>query len=530
LTRPASGRGAGAPIAVQIVIFLIGALMAAQLVNLVIVLLAPPPPTPVYQLGEISAALQGRAVQTRFGRPLLRTVGAEPEQPPLFRLGALIADLRGRPPARAGAGPAPGPWRVGGARGRRMAMNRRELAQLLGLPESQVRLWIAEGPRWTVAMRGRGPGRPPLGMGPPGPGALGPDGPPPPVSGAPPAGPPPEPDASEAGGPPPRFSWARLDPSQRPIIGEFLAAVQQPDGTWVTVRPQPESFPNGWQGRIILWFVGWLAVFSLAGFLFARRMTAPIGDFARAAEQLGRDPQGPPLALSGPAELGVAARAFNEMQVRIKRYVDDRTAMVGAISHDLRTPLTRIRFKVEGADPALRGAVLSDVEQMEAMISAVLVFIRDANAPAHRERLDLLSLLECEVDAAALVGAGVVMEDAAPVIVSADPVALQRLFGNLIDNAVKYGGGARVSLGVEEGEAVVRVTDEGPGLSPDELRQAFDPFYRAEPSRNRDSGGVGLGLAVARSIARGHGGEVTLEPQAKGLAAVVRLPLPLTGG
>jgi len=218
------------------------------------------------------------------------------------------------------------------------------------------------------------------------------------------------------------------------------------------------------------------------------------------------------------------------MQVRIKRYVDDRTAMVGAISHDLRTPLTRIRFKVEGADPALRGAVLSDVEQMEAMISAVLVFIRDANAPAHRERLDLLSLLECEVDAAALVGAGVVMEDAAPVIVSADPVALQRLFGNLIDNAVKYGGGARVSLGVEEGEAVVRVTDEGPGLSPDELRQAFDPFYRAEPSRNRDSGGVGLGLAVARSIARGHGGEVTLEPQAKGLAAVVRLPLPLTGG
>ncbi|MDR3508791.1 MAG: HAMP domain-containing sensor histidine kinase, partial [Caulobacteraceae bacterium] len=204
----------------------------------------------------------------------------------------------------------------------------------------------------------------------------------------------------------------------------------------------------------------------------------------------------------------------------------DRTAMVGAISHDLRTPLTRIRFKMEAADPALRDAVITDVAQMEAMISAVLVFIRDANAPARRERLDLLSLLECEVDAAALIGADVTMEPGQTVTIAADPVGLKRLFGNLIDNAVKYAGGARVKLRVEGDEAVIEVADEGPGLPETELQQVFEPFHRAEPSRNPESGGVGLGLSVARSIARAHGGDIVLSPGVKGLTAVVRLPLP----
>jgi len=500
--------GRGAPIAVQIVVFLIAGLMLAQAVNLAIVLLAPPPTPPIYQLGEVAAALQGRSLQSRLGRPLIRSVGAEPTQPAMFRLSDLVARLR-RSAARP-EGP-PGPWRQGFGPGRREQLNRRELAQLLGLPETKVRLWLPDAPRWSLSvrpLRRLGPPQSPRGP---------PQGPPPPP---PPSGEPPYPPE------PPRPGWGRLDPGQRPLVGGFVAAAQAPDGQWITVRPQPEPFPNGWQTRIILWFAGWLAVFAVAAWLFARRMTAPISAFARAAEQLGRDPQGPPLALSGPAELGVAARAFNEMQVRIKRYVNDRTAMVGAISHDLRTPLTRIRFKVEGADPALRAAVLADVSQMEAMISAVLVFIRDANAQAQRERLDLLSLLECEVDAAALIGAAVVMDEASPVVVDADALALQRLFGNLIDNAVKYAGGARVSLAVEAGEAVVRVTDEGPGLAAEELERVFDPFYRAERSRNLDSGGVGLGLAVARSIARAHGGELALEPRLVGLAAVVRLPLP----
>ena len=339
----------------------------------------------------------------------------------------------------------------------------------------------------------------------------------PPPDGARPPSPAP-PDMGAMGRP-----WATL--GQRPIFGAFVAAARQPDGTWEIVRPQPEPFPNAWHQRLILWFLGCIVVMAPAAYLFARRVTAPIADFAEAADRLGRDPKAPLIELRGPAELGSAVRAFNDMQVRLKRYVEDRTAMVGAISHDLRTPLTRIRFKMEGASGALRASVIGDVEQMEAMITAVLEFIRDASEPRHRERLDLLSLLECAVDDAALVGLKASLEEGEPAIVNADALGLRRLFDNLIDNAVKYGGCARVSLAQEDGEAVVRIADDGPGLSDADLERVFQPFYRTEPSRNRDSGGIGLGLSVARSVARAHGGDVVLQRGEHGLVAVVRLPL-----
>ncbi|HEY2658608.1 MAG TPA: HAMP domain-containing sensor histidine kinase [Caulobacteraceae bacterium] len=466
------------PIAAQVVALLVAGLVVAQLVNLAVVLLLPPPRPALYHLSDVAAALQGRSLQPRFGRPLLREQASEPPH-----------------------------------EGRGILRSRQDLAQLLDVPPEQVRLGMNEPPLWMAPFRGFTPmGREPRG---PPDGRFGPD-----RAGPDPFGPPREP-------PPPNERMFRFDPGQRPIFGDFVAALQQPSGAWLVVRPQPEPFPNGWQWRIILWFFACVVVFALAGYLFARRMTAPISAFAAAAERLGRDPRGLPMTLSGPAELGAAARAFNEMQVRIKRYVEDRTAMVGAISHDLRTPLTRIRFKVEGAEPGLRASVLTDVAQMEAMISAVLLFIRDANAPAKRERLDLLSLLECEVDGAALSGADVAILDAAPVTIVADPIGLQRLVGNLIDNAVKYGGSARVGLHVEGGEAVIEIADEGPGLPPGEMERVFEPFYRVDPSRNRDSGGIGLGLSVARSIARAHGGDLALVAREAGLMAVVRLPLPV---
>ena len=509
-----SGFGPGSmPIAAQVVALLVAGLVVAQLVNLAVVLLLPPPRPALYHLSDLSAALQGRSLQPGFGRPLIR---AETSAPP--------EDSRG------------------------MQHAREELARLLGVSQDRVRLRMNDPPLWIAPFRGLSPigremhrdeggppnGRPMEDMRPPddhppqgGPGP-GPDGPPPDRS--PPRGSPSPEDMGPNGPPrgfePGHFDPRRFDPGQRPIFGDFVVALQEPSGAWITVRPEPERFPNGWQSRIILWFVACVVVFALAGYLFARRMTAPISAFAAAAERLGRDPRGPPLTLRGPAEIGAAARAFNEMQVRIKRYVEDRTAMVGAISHDLRTPLTRIRFKVESAEPGLRAAVLTDVAQMEAMISAVLLFIRDANAPAKRERLDLLSLLECEVDGAALSGADVTMLDADPVTIVADPIGLQRLVGNLIDNAVKYGGSAQVGLRVEAGEVVIEVADDGPGLPPGDLERVFEPFYRGDPSRNSESGGIGLGLSVARSIALAHGGVLALVAREKGLTAVVRLPLP----
>jgi signal transduction histidine kinase len=309
------------------------------------------------------------------------------------------------------------------------------------------------------------------------------------------------------------------------VFGEFTAALKQPDGRWTIVRSSPEPFPTDWQRRMLLVVLVAFAVVAPLAFLFARRITAPLKRFSEAAERLGRDPQAPPVTLSGPAEIGVAAEAFNNMQARVKRYIDDRTAMVGAISHDLRTPLARIRFKLERAESGLKDSVLGDIAQMEQMIQGVLAFIRDESTPRRREKLDLLSLVECVADDAALVGQDVEIVRSETLQVEGDAVALQRLFVNLVDNAVKYGGQARIGLSREGDLAVVKIADAGPGLSPEDLERAFQPFFRADPSRNVDSGGIGLGLPIARSTARAHGGDVELALGTTGLVARVTLPI-----
>jgi signal transduction histidine kinase len=226
--------------------------------------------------------------------------------------------------------------------------------------------------------------------------------------------------------------------------------------------------------------------------IFARRLSKPFTLFADAAERLGRDPRAPALAIRGSSEIGVAARAFNDMQERLRRYVEDRTAMVGAIAHDLRTPLTRLRFRIENlSDDEQKAKIAADIDQMEEMISAALTFVRDASRPAERAPLELSSLLESLCDEMAETGARTEVEAGEKVVLEGDPMALRRLFTNLLENAVM-----------------------------------FEPFYRREPSRSRQTGGIGLGLAVVRSIARGHGGDVSLVNRSGGgLTARVLLPL-----
>lgn len=314
------------------------------------------------------------------------------------------------------------------------------------------------------------------------------------------------------------------------VEGEFIAALRVAPGRWVTVRPRPEGFPNSWQRRVLLWFALSFAAVAPVGYLLARRLAAPLQHFARAAEVLGRDPTAEVSAREGPAEVGRAARAFNLMQQRLKRYVEDRTAMIGAISHDLRTPLARMRFRLERASPELRAAMSRDIGQMEAMISAVLVFMRDEAVGARRERADLRSILEVVADDAHAEGADVELAPGPTVEVDVDLVAVQRVFENLISNAVKYGGSARARLYVEAGEAVAEITDPGPGLPQDELESVFRPFYRTPEARASDRGGVGLGLTVSRSTIRAHGGELSLANGTVGLVARVRLPLAVAGG
>lgn len=314
--------------------------------------------------------------------------------------------------------------------------------------------------------------------------------------------------------------------AQAPFVeGDFVASLKLPDGRWAVVQPAPPPFLNSWQKRVLLWFAIALGVVLPLGWLFARRLVTPLQSFARAAEQLGREPSAAIVQLDGPAEIGRAAHAFNLMQGRLRAFVDDRTAMVGAISHDLRTPLTRMRFRIEDVgEDEVRDGLLEEVEEMEAMIAQVIEFIRDASTPGARERLDLRTLVDDVVEDARLVGGDVTVEQADRAPVEVDVLGMRRLLDNLLENAVKYGTRARVRLRTEAEDVVAEIIDEGPGLPEDELERVFEPFYRSDEAIASDKKGSGLGLAVCRSIARAHGGDVRLVRGADGFRAEVRLP------
>jgi signal transduction histidine kinase len=204
------------------------------------------------------------------------------------------------------------------------------------------------------------------------------------------------------------------------------------------------------------------------------------------------------------------------MQERLADYVSERTAMIGAIAHDLRTPLARIAFRIEGAPDEMREKVQADIEQMRAMIAATIGFVRGSAHAAERRKLDLAALLETIVAQDRDMGRSIDFEGGAPYWIEGDPVALGRLFQNLIDNGLAYGGSVHISLAAEDGCVVVRVADEGPGLPEELLEKMFEPFERGDPSRNRTTGGVGLGLTIARKIAAEHGAVLTLHNRSGG--------------
>jgi len=322
-----------------------------------------------------------------------------------------------------------------------------------------------------------------------------------------------------------RDANTRLEQDERFVIAPMRVSIPHPDGSWRIVTPEPGLRIDPWQQRAILSFLVTSLVVLGAAYLFSRRLTLPFSQLAEGAERLGRDPGAPPLQISGASEARVAASAFNDMQERLRRYVEDRTAMIGAIAHDLRTPLTRLRFRIEGTNDELKGKMSSDLDQMEAMISATLQFVRDATETSPRTRLELSSLVESLADEMQDTGSDVTMERSDKVVLEGDPVALKRLFTNLLENAVKYGSRARVRVFSQGDNAVVEIDDDGPGVPAAEIERIFEPFYRREPSRNRDTGGIGLGLAVVRTVARAHGGDATLSNRAGGgITARVRLP------
>lgn len=304
----------------------------------------------------------------------------------------------------------------------------------------------------------------------------------------------------------------------------FTAALRLEDGRWAVVAP-PRGLLSPWQARILMGLLITLALLAPLVWIMARRLTRPIRLFADAAQRLGANPEAEPLTPSGPREVRTAMAAFNDMQERIRRHVAERTQTIAAIAHDLRTPLTRLRFRAEQAEPPVRDRMAADIEEMDALIAQALAYARGEEGGQPRSRVNLTRLARETVRDFAETGAAVTMTGRKSVAVTGNPAALRRALANLIDNAVKFAGTARVRMETGDDVVSVLIEDDGAGVSTDQVETLFQPFIRGERSRNRQTGGAGLGLAVARKIARAHGGEVTLHNRPDGgLTATVTLP------
>lgn len=307
---------------------------------------------------------------------------------------------------------------------------------------------------------------------------------------------------------------------------ELDVAIRLPDGATVVFRtdvPRPgPPLPR----RI---FVD-LALLTLALgavlFVMARTITRPLTDLARAADAVGRGERGAPLRERGARELREATRAFNAMQERMHRYLDSRTRVLAAMSHDLRTPLTRLKLRTESLDDDdLRHRFNADLDEMQRMVAGALSLFRGMNQDEPLQSIavdDMLTKLQREF---AELGTSIVVTGDKPEPYLARPTALKRCLTNLLSNAAKYGVNPAVVIEQDANELIIRVLDEGPGIAPEMLEQVFEPFFRLESSRNRDTGGVGLGLSIARDIAQAHGGSLTLRNRLpRGLEAILRLP------
>jgi signal transduction histidine kinase len=277
-----------------------------------------------------------------------------------------------------------------------------------------------------------------------------------------------------------------------------------------------------YRGTIALFLVsiGFLA------YLVARMTTRPLKQLAQAAKDLGNDINHPPLELTGADEIRQASAAFNAMQARIRQYIFQRTQMLAAITHDLQTPLTRMRLRLEKVSEAeLQQRLIGDLSAMQAMVKEGLDLARSMDTTETMQLMDLDSLLDSVCADAADASQHVTLNGSAGMALLGRPLDLRRCLVNLIDNAVKYGHAAKVTVDRINGAARIRIRDAGPGIPDGELARVFDPFYRVETSRSRESGGTGLGLTIARNIAEQHGGSIALANHPDGgLEATLMLP------
>ena len=311
------------------------------------------------------------------------------------------------------------------------------------------------------------------------------------------------------------------------FYNEVFAAMRTGSGDWLIAQTPTRPLITRYQRRLIMTFLLSLLVTLPLAYLFARQLTAPIRRFADAAERVGADNAAPAVPAEGSTELRLAAEALTKMQSRVAETMAERTAMIGAIAHDLRTPLTRIAFRMEAAATPLREAVQADIDQMRAMVEATLGFIRHGNQIGDRAAVDLAGIARRIVADAQAMGLRVTLltPDTTHAAIDGDSLALGRMLQNLVDNALIYAGDAEVRVDRAGETVTLSVSDNGPGLDAGLIDEVFKPFKRGEPSRNRQTGGLGLGLALARQIASAHGGTLVAHNRGGGgLVVTARFP------
>jgi signal transduction histidine kinase len=305
------------------------------------------------------------------------------------------------------------------------------------------------------------------------------------------------------------------------------------NGQWLLVvfnlDPPPPSDPVAAQFSVVsigAWVIAALALAALLSLVAARRVVKPLSKLSGALDRLGPGGDDPSVPPHGPQEIEGIIRAFNRMRERLRRFNEDRTRMMAAMSHDLRTPLTRLRMRIEMAEGLEdQQKMLDEVDMMTGMVESILSFTRDDARQEARSLVDLTALVESICEDAADAGEKVTFSGPRGVTISCRPTAMRRAISNLVDNAVKYGGIAIVTLAPESDCVVILVEDEGPGIPRAERDKVFEPFYRINSARDPSTGGVGLGLSVTRSIIWEHGGEITLNAR-KGGGLCVRIDVP----
>lgn len=528
------------PIFTQVMGLCVFVLIVSILINIALVVFLPPPKPSGYTISEAARALNDGEVRLRNGR-------------------TLKTETLSAPPAFIAVSKAEHPFGENGFD----RLKRQRLAQAMGVPENRIfidgrpqfrrnrfgpdRVFIRQpdpgspGSQGVFIERGNagGGGNPQMG----GPQMGGPQTGGPQFGGAPFDGPQSVETRQPGGGPisgaepgGPRFVRDVMpngplpaDFNEQVTFPAFNAAVHLPDGRYRTLI-LPQQFPEPWQVNLLLGFLLTAVLIAPLAWLLSRRLTQPIAALAEGAAKLDFDPAAEPLKESGPSEVRRATHVLNAMQVRIRKHVESRTAVIAAIAHDLKTPLARMRLRIETLPAKDRDKIAQDIAHMDSLIRSAMTFASADKMAQNVVRLDLSALSESLAEDMAELHNVQTGEIEPRLTVMADTIAVKRILCNLFENAHRYAGGSRLSVRRDGDQVVVTVSDDGPGVPDSELEAVFEPFHRLESSRNRDTGGAGLGLSVARALAEAHKGSMSLhnrieDGQVKGLDAVLKLPL-----